>query len=344
MVDSTDILNASILIVDDQEAHVLLLERILRQAGYTCITSTTAPGEVSTMHRMNGYDLILLDLAMPGMDGFQVMENLKAIERDGYLPVLAITAHPGHQLRALQGGAKDFVSKPFETAEVLARVHNMLEVRLLHESARYHGKMLESLSRIDPLTDLANRRLLGERMTMALAHARRRGTAMAVVYLDLDGFKQVNDAFGHPAGDLLLKMVAGRLASMVRKEDTLARMGGDEFIIVLTDINRPESASTVAAKALEAVSRSYSIEGHSIRMTASAGIGIYPLHGEDASTLIKSADLALYEAKRAGGNVYRISERISRPEDPCIRSGSAAPAPPSSPGPHGANLGDDRTI
>lgn len=337
MVNSTDILHASILIVDDKEANVLLLERILRQAGYACITSTMDPGEVYKMHLMNGYDLILLDLTMPGMDGFQVMESLKEIESDGYLPVLAITAHPAHKLRALQGGAKDFISKPFETAEVLARVHNMLEVRLLHESARYHGKMLETLARIDPLTDLANRRLLGERMTMALAHARRRGTAMAVVYLDLDGFKQVNDTLGHLAGDVLLKMVAGRLAAMVRKEDTLARMGGDEFIIVLTDVNRPDSAATMAMKALEVVSRPYAIEGHSVRITTSAGIGIYPLHGEDANTLIKSADLALYEAKRAGGNVYRLSECA------CIRSAPSSPGSPLSLAAHGAKNGDSQS-
>ena len=143
MISSSDILHGKILIVDDQEANVLLLERMLRGAGYVSVASTMDPREVCELHRKNRYDLILLDLQMPGMDGFQVMEGLKEIEPDGYLPVLVITAQPGHKLRALQAGAKDFISKPFELAEVLARVHNMLEVRLLHKELHNYNDVLE---------------------------------------------------------------------------------------------------------------------------------------------------------------------------------------------------------
>ena len=136
MISSADILHGKILVVDDQQANILLLERALSNAGYDAITSTLNPGEVYALHSKNCYDLILLDLQMPGMDGFQVMEGLKEIEPNGYLPVLVITAQPGHKLRALQAGAKDFISKPFDLTEVLARVHNMLEVRLLHLETR----------------------------------------------------------------------------------------------------------------------------------------------------------------------------------------------------------------
>ena len=132
MISSSDILNAKVLIVDDQQINVLLLERMLRGAGYTSIASTTDPRQVCELHRENRYDLILLDLQMPGMDGFMVMDGLKQIETEGYLPVLVITAQPEHKLRALKAGAKDFVSKPFDIVEVQARVHNLLEVRLLH--------------------------------------------------------------------------------------------------------------------------------------------------------------------------------------------------------------------
>jgi signal transduction histidine kinase len=132
MVSAAEILSASILVVDDQKPGVLLLERMLRDAGYTSVASTMDPREVCDLQRANRYCLILLDLQMPGMDGFQVMERLEEIEEDAYLPVLVITAQPGHKLRALQAGAKDFISKPFELAEVLMRVRNMLEVRLLH--------------------------------------------------------------------------------------------------------------------------------------------------------------------------------------------------------------------
>jgi len=147
MVSQADILNARILVVDDQEANVRLLEGMLRIAGYTCVESTTDPTEVCELHRKNRYALILLDLQMPGMDGFQVMEGLKEIEEDGYLPVLVITAQPGHKLRALEAGAKDFVSKPFDLAEFRARVHNILEVRLLHLETKNYSKALEETVR-----------------------------------------------------------------------------------------------------------------------------------------------------------------------------------------------------
>ena len=132
MIDISKILNAKILIVDDQEANVLLLKRILTAAGYSSIMSTQNSLEVCELHKKNNFDLILLDLQMPVMDGFQVMDELKLIEKIGYLPVLVITAQPNEKLRALRAGAKDFVSKPFEISEVIARVQNLIEVRLLN--------------------------------------------------------------------------------------------------------------------------------------------------------------------------------------------------------------------
>jgi len=139
----SDILNASILVVDDQEANVSLLEQMLRDAGYSCVASTMNSQEVCALHRRNRYDLILLDLQMPGMDGFQVMEGLKTNDADGYLPVLVITAQPGHKLRALQSGARDFISKPFDLVEARTRIHNMLEVRLLYKKIENYSKVLE---------------------------------------------------------------------------------------------------------------------------------------------------------------------------------------------------------
>jgi len=139
----SDILRGKVLIVDEQGVNAALLERILHGAGYVSVTSTTDSAEVCALHRKNRYDLIVLDLQTPGMDGFQVMEGLKEVEPDGYLPVIVMTAQPDHKLRALQTGAKDFISKPFELADVLARVHNLLEVRLLHEELHNHNAVLE---------------------------------------------------------------------------------------------------------------------------------------------------------------------------------------------------------
>ncbi|MBN3797636.1 adenylate/guanylate cyclase domain-containing protein [Burkholderia sp. Ac-20392] len=143
MIDSSAILDARILVVDDLEANILLLEQILRRAGYARVESTADASAVHELHRRHHYDLILLDLQMPGTDGFQVMESLKSLEADSYLPVIVITAQPAHKLRALQVGAKDFISKPFDLAEVLMRVRNMLEVRLLHRELRKRGDVLE---------------------------------------------------------------------------------------------------------------------------------------------------------------------------------------------------------
>ncbi|MDH5256161.1 MAG: response regulator [Gammaproteobacteria bacterium] len=138
-----DILDAGILIVDDQASNVALLEQLLDEAGYTRVTSTRNPQEVCALHRRNRYDLILLDLQMPGLDGFQVMEALKTNDADGYLPVIVLTAQPGHKLRALQAGAKDFISKPFDLVEVRTRIHNMLEVRLLYKKLESYNEALE---------------------------------------------------------------------------------------------------------------------------------------------------------------------------------------------------------
>jgi serine phosphatase RsbU (regulator of sigma subunit) len=147
MITGAHILGAKILVVDDKEANVRLIEGMLRIAGYTAVSSTTNPNEVCELHETNRYSLILLDLQMPGMDGFQVMEGLKKIEADGYLPVLVITAQPDHKLRALEAGAKDFVSKPFDLAELRARVHNILEVRLLHLETKSYSRSLEETVR-----------------------------------------------------------------------------------------------------------------------------------------------------------------------------------------------------
>ena len=144
MITAKDILGASILIVDDQETNVRMLQRLLAGAGYTHVTATMLPAEVCALHRQHDYDLILLDLQMPGTDGFQVMEGLKTIDRDPYLPVIVLTAQPGHKLRALNAGAKDFISKPLDLTEVLTRIRNMLEVRLLYRRLALYNSQLEA--------------------------------------------------------------------------------------------------------------------------------------------------------------------------------------------------------
>jgi PleD family two-component response regulator len=156
------------------------------------------------LHRQHCYDLILLDLQMPGLNGFQVMKGLKEIEQGGYLPVLALTAQPSFKIAALEAGARDFISKPFDLLEVHKRIHNMLEVRLLYRELAQYSRQQQELALHDPLTGLPNRRLLEDRIATVLQHATRQQHRAAVMYLDLDGFKAINDTHGHAYGDEIL--------------------------------------------------------------------------------------------------------------------------------------------
>jgi diguanylate cyclase (GGDEF)-like protein len=171
---------------------------------------------------------------------------------------------------------------------------------------KQHEERLVSAALHDPLTGLANRQLLADRVSLAIAHARRNTCASAVVYLDLDGFKEVNDTLGHDAGDHLLEMVGQRLVAAVRALDTVARVGGDEFAVVLWQVNGALDAASVASKLLKTVSKQYGVRGRTVKITISAGVALYPVHGDDAATLLKSADLALHEAKHSGKNACRV--------------------------------------
>lgn len=305
IISTAKLFNASILIVDDESRNVQLLEQMLINAGYKNTSSTLEPHRVSALHRENHYDLILLDLNMPGMDGFQVMAGLRS--KEDYLPVIVITAQPDLKLRALQAGAKDFISKPFNILEIKTRIHNMLEVRLLYRELEAYNYELEAMALHDALTGLPNRRLLMDRLALAIAHARRHKQTMAVLFLDLDGFKQINDTLGHDVGDAVLKIIADRLVATVRQVDTVARIGGDEFVIGLWELTRDESLARLMSKLLQVISQPCDIQGHSLSVTTSIGIGMYPQHGEDGESLMKNADLALYEAKRQGKNNFRIA-------------------------------------
>ena len=212
MREPSDILAAKILVVDDQPANVLLLQRMLGEAGYRSIMSTLDPRTVRELHETNRYDLILLDLQMPVMDGFQVMEGLKEIETAGYLPVLVITAQPDHKLRALRAGAKDFISKPFEVAEVLTRVHNMLEVRLLHVEIRRKNDELKTL-----FDQVVAERKLSERLALHVPPDSIAARLQARPDVTADSFADVTVVIADIVGlaDLTPKASPGQLALFV---------------------------------------------------------------------------------------------------------------------------------
>lgn len=303
MPASTDILNASVLIVDDQEADVCLLKNLLARAGYTSVASTMNPLEVCALHRKHRYDLILLDLRMPGMSGFEVLAELKDIEPQGHLAVLVVSGEPASKMRALQSGAKDFVSKPFDPIEVLTRIHNLLEVRFLYKEAE---RQLLHLAHHDPLTGLPNRKLFYELLGRALVQAAEHHWTVSVLVLDIDRFKNVNDTLGHAMGDELLRQFSNRLRNCLRFNDTIARLGGDEFGLILLTAKIPDESSVVASKIRETLQQPFDLNGHEVTVTVSIGITLYPLDALDVSSLVQNGDTAMYRAKDAGRNTYRF--------------------------------------
>jgi two-component system, cell cycle response regulator len=294
---ASDILNASILIVDDQESNVSLLKQMLSEAGYTRVSSTMNSREVCALHSKKPYDLIVLDLQMPGLDGFQVMAALKTNEPDSYLPVIVITAQPDHKLRALQAGAKDFVSKPFDLVEVKTRIHNMLEVRLLYKKLGKYNKELEQRALHDSMTGLPNRDLFNDRLAHAIALATRHAWTLAVMFLDLDRFKCINDTHGHAVGDGVLKEVAKRLLQHARDEDTVCRNGGDEFLYVLMNPQGGENIQRIAEALVKTIGLPIDMGELQPAIKASIGIAIYPDDGTTGEQLIRNADAAMYRAK-----------------------------------------------
>src|SRR6202795_3379788 len=248
MPSSTDISNARILVVDDKEANVRLIEGMLRIAGYGCVESTTDPNAVRELHRKNHYSLILLDLQMPAMDGFQVMEGLKEIEEDGYLPVLVITAQPGHKLRALEAGAKDFVSKPFDLAKLRARVHNILEVRLLHSAAKRHRRVLEETVRdLEASREIIRLKTLEERKKSEQELALAQETQESLLPRFLPKFESFHiHAFNQPT-----RYVGGDFYDFLQ-------LSSGEWVGVLADVSgKGMSAALLSSMVLGALSMEF---------------------------------------------------------------------------------------
>lgn len=299
MIDAADIFNASILIVDDREANVSLIAQILSEDGYTCVTTTTNSLEVCALHRRNRYDLIVLDLQMPDMDGFQVMDGLKTDGPEDYLPVIVLTAQPAHKLRALQAGARDFISKPFELVDVTTRIYNMLEVRLLYQRLGNYSRVLEQRTLHDSTTGLPNRGLFDDRLTHAIALANRHAWTLAVMFLDLDRFKSVNDTHGHAVGDGVLKEVAKRLLQNARDEDTVCRNGGDEFLYLLMNPRDREDIDRIAGALLKTIGQPIDMGDLQPVINVSIGIAVYPGNGTSGDQLIRNADTAMYRAKKS---------------------------------------------
>ena len=248
----------------------------------------------------NTFDVVLLSLQLPDGRGLGSLNKIQGVSPRVPIVVLGSINDEELALYAVQAGAQDYLVKnQFERSLLIRSLLYAIERKRTEER-------LSHLAQYDVVTGLPNRVLFRDRLTRALAHAQRKKQIIALLFLDLDHFKSVNDSLGHDVGDQLLKEVADRLKSCLREGDTIARLGGDEFTIILEEINESENIANVAQKIIDMMSRSFSVGGQEIFVTTSIGIATYPDCGTDQNTLIKNSDAALYDAKAHGRSVYRF--------------------------------------
>lgn len=293
------------LIVDDSDDDTLLLVLELRRNGYDAEYRRvdTAPDMREALQRQV-WDVILADYTMPQ---FSAMAALSIVQASGLdLPFIVVSGNIGEDIAvaAMKAGAHDYIMKNSLKRLVPAIERELRDFQVRRERKRAEER-LAYLAYYDPVTDLPNRSLLLDRMSQALAYGHRHDSPVAVMFLDLDRFKAVNDTFGHAAGDQLLKVVAQRLTHYVRESDTVARLGGDEFVVVITEMGHLSDAITIAQGILQVMADPIVIEGQELYISASIGIAIYPNDGADIPTLLKKADAALYRAKELGRNNYQ---------------------------------------
>lgn len=287
---------ATILIVEDDEPTRLLIRAALESDGYAFLEAKDGHEAVETFEREKP-DLVLIDVAMPTMDGVEACKQIKALPDGIETPVLIVTGLDDNDSveRAFDAGATDYLTKPLHWAVTKNRVRRIL-------ATAQSERELRRLAYHDALTGLPNRLLFLDRAGIAIARAERSARLLAVLMIDVDGFKGINDNYGHDAGDRVLRVLADRIAGCLRKNDTVSRMGGDEFLILMEDIAALADVNVIATKILAGIREKVDMEDTSLTLTASMGIAFYPKDGTDITTLIRLADAAMYRAKRSGGN------------------------------------------
>lgn len=294
MPEDTQPFDTIILIVDDQVSDIQLLGEAAKGLGVIHFASNG--WQALEMARRLRPDVILLDIEMPDMDGFEVCQALMADPKLCDAAVIFVTAYnqASHELRALQLGGVDFISKPLNLPVARARIRTHTRLR----------RMAKILANQDPLTNLPNRLLLTDRLAQAIESARRSGQRVGLLLLDLDNFKAVNDGEGHAIGDAILQETARRLSEHSRAMDTVCRPGGDEFVILLPEVQGFEAVGDYAERLQALIGEPYVVRNTSYHLSASIGISLYPDDSQDPESLYRHADSAMYQAKTSGRNGY----------------------------------------
>ena len=291
-----------ILIADDDPSIRLVLKHSMEQSGYHVIEAVNGLEAVQAVIKQTP-DLILMDAVMPEMDGFRATDEIKQLAECQETPILMATSLDDDQsiTRAFDVGACDYITKPFNWSVLKHRTARMLFAADAERKIRH-------LAYHDALTGLPNRTLFMDRIDQAISRAHRESGKFAILYIDIDHFKVINDSMGHAAGDHLLNIVSQRLTDVLRKTDTIARLGGDEFTIIIEDLEEAESVVLVAKNILAALDKPIEIFEKEVHISGSIGVALYPQDGESFGTLLKNSDTAMYRAKELGRQTFQFYE------------------------------------
>jgi diguanylate cyclase (GGDEF)-like protein len=302
--------DATVMMVDDEPTTIEVLQAFLESEGYKRFVTTSESSRAMELMTSENPDVLLLDLHMPQVTGFDILTLLRRDTRFRHMPVIVLTSATDSdtKLKALQLGASDFLAKPVDPSELALRLRNTLAAKAYQDRLTFY----------DSLTGLPNRRLFMDRLLWSLRCAKREGTSGAVLHVDLDHFKKINDTLGHEIGDSLLVEVGRRLQPCVPElgavtdsdssdsQPFLSRVGGDEFNLLLPDMKRVENAVRAAGNILAAMKEPFLIDGHEVFITGSIGVAVFPNDGESGDRLLKHAGVAMNQAKQRGRNTYEF--------------------------------------
>ena len=304
-----------LLIIDDEEQIRMLLMDLLG-AVYDCCTAGSAEEALSALSE-DTFDLVISDIDMGRMSGLELVPRVHSLSPDTVVVMISGNQDIEFAIQALRVGAFDYISKPIDLRHVEASVERALRhSELLKEKRRYKEQLEELLQKrtaqvdwlayYDTVTQLPNRALFEDRLTQACSIARSTAQSLGVLFISLDQFKKVNDSLGHAPGDSLLREFAERLKSCISQSDTVARFGNDEFALLLTQIDGTNDVIETIGSLSQVLQFSFDLPGHEVSATASAGVSMFPIDGEDCHTLLKNAGAALYKAKKSGGANYQF--------------------------------------
>jgi diguanylate cyclase (GGDEF)-like protein len=298
-----------LLLIEDVPGDSRVLREMFNEQGShnTELTHVKCMSDAEAHLARHAVDIVLLDLGLPDAQGSEAIHRAHAAAPGVPLVVLTGLDDEALAVQALQQGAQDYLIKgQIETRGLLRALRYAIERKAMESAALEMARQMAHSAEHDFLTGLPNRMLLNDRIGRAVALAARKRNKVAVLFLDLDGFKHINDSLGHPIGDRLLQSVATRLVDCIRGSDSVSRQGGDEFVVLLLELDEAEDAAVTARRMLEAVAQPHCIDRHDLHVTASIGVSVYPDDGLDAETLIKNADTAMYQAKENGRRSFQF--------------------------------------